>query len=192
MELLDPAGPDELIDLPVGVAGQVRQRASADRSLVQAMNRHDRERLTDRPAVGQRLEDGEVAEVDVGERLVERRKLLRNHVQVACEIADPERQRPEDPLDVRPVLERHVAEGERGDRLHAGGSRRRASTPAATPAQVESRPRTGRRGAGAAPNRPGGRVPRPTREVGGARTSWSRGRRRRARSAGRPSPVRSR
>ena len=44
---------------------------SAGRLLVEPVDRHDREELVDRPAVGQRLEEREVAEVPVHERGVE-------------------------------------------------------------------------------------------------------------------------
>ena len=46
-----------------GDAGQVRQRRLPGGSLVEPMDRHDREELLDRPMVGRRLEDGEVAVV---------------------------------------------------------------------------------------------------------------------------------
>ena len=58
----------ELVDLAVGVAGDVLQRAAARRLLAEAVDRHDREELVDGPRVGQRLEEREVAEVPVGER----------------------------------------------------------------------------------------------------------------------------
>ena len=66
---LPPA--DEAVDLAVRVAGHVLQRAAPRRLLVQPVDRHDREELVDRPGVGQRLEEREVAEVAVGEDHVE-------------------------------------------------------------------------------------------------------------------------
>ena len=62
---------DELVDLAVGVACHVLQRAAAHRLLVEPMDRHDREELIDRPAVGQRLEEREVAEVPIHHRRIE-------------------------------------------------------------------------------------------------------------------------
>ena len=62
---------DEAVDLPVGVAGDVLQRAAPRRLLVQPVDRHDREELVDGPAVRQRLEEREVAEVPVHQHRVE-------------------------------------------------------------------------------------------------------------------------
>jgi hypothetical protein len=62
---------DEAVDLAVGVAGDVLQRAAARRLLVQPVDRHDREELVDRPRVGQRLEEREVAEVAVHSRILQ-------------------------------------------------------------------------------------------------------------------------
>ena len=62
---------DEAIDLAIGVARDVLQRAAAIWLLGQPMNGHDREELVDRPAVGERLEYGEIAEISVDECRVE-------------------------------------------------------------------------------------------------------------------------
>src|SRR6185437_10746523 len=64
------AGPaaDETVDLAVRIARDVLERPLASRLLAQAMNRHDRKQLVDRPAVRERLEQREVAEVAVHER----------------------------------------------------------------------------------------------------------------------------
>src|SRR6185369_17151851 len=62
---------DEAIDLAVGVAGDILQRAAARWLLIEPMNRHDRKELIDGPTVGQRLKEREVAEVPVDERRVE-------------------------------------------------------------------------------------------------------------------------
>ena len=53
------------VDLAVGVARHVLHRAAARRLLVEPMDRHDRKELIDRPAVRQRLEQREVAEVAI-------------------------------------------------------------------------------------------------------------------------------
>ena len=50
--------------------------ARRGRLLVEPVDRHDREELVDGPDVGQRLEHREVAEVGVGERLLEALELL--------------------------------------------------------------------------------------------------------------------
>src|SRR5688572_18179679 len=56
---------DKAIDLAIGIAGHVLQRPAPNRLLVQTMNGHDRKELIDGPAVRQRLEQREVAEVAV-------------------------------------------------------------------------------------------------------------------------------
>ncbi len=61
----------EAVDLAVGVAGDVLDRAPPHRLLIQPVDGHDREQLIDGPAVGQRLEQREVAEVPVDERRLE-------------------------------------------------------------------------------------------------------------------------
>ena len=62
-----------LRDLAVRVARDVDQRALDVGPLVEAVNRHDREERAERPVIEQRLEDREVADVLVGELLVEAR-----------------------------------------------------------------------------------------------------------------------
>src|SRR5688500_9812933 len=62
---------DELLDLAVRIAGDILNRPAPRRLLVEAMHRHDREELVDRPAVRERLKQGEVAEVPVDEGRVE-------------------------------------------------------------------------------------------------------------------------
>src|SRR5436190_10093480 len=51
---------DEAIDPSVRVAGDVLERSTPHRLLVEPMNRHDREELIDRPTVRERLEDGKI------------------------------------------------------------------------------------------------------------------------------------
>ncbi len=60
-----------LTDLAVGVAGQVLQHGAAQRLLVQARQRQDRQDLADGPGVRQALEYREVADVLVGQLVVE-------------------------------------------------------------------------------------------------------------------------
>ena len=63
--VLHVAQVDEVVDLAVGVAGDVGQHARRVGSSFEPVDRHDREELVDRPGVGQRLEHREVAEVGV-------------------------------------------------------------------------------------------------------------------------------
>ncbi len=57
----------EVGDLAIGIAGDVHQRR-VDRGLfLQAVQGSDREKLLQRPAIEQRLEDREIADVLVGE-----------------------------------------------------------------------------------------------------------------------------
>ena len=62
---------DVLADLAVRVAGQVDQNRSARRPLVEPRQRHHRKRLVDSPVIQHGLEHGEVAEVLVGELVLE-------------------------------------------------------------------------------------------------------------------------
>ena len=78
---------NELVDLAVGIAGDVHQRGFARGALVQAADRHDGEQLVERPVVEQRLEDGEIAEVLVAEAVFELADFLR-HVGLAFEALD--------------------------------------------------------------------------------------------------------
>ena len=54
---------DELVDVAVRIAGYVNERRVIGRLFVQPVNRHDREELIDRPVVGHRAKDREVAQV---------------------------------------------------------------------------------------------------------------------------------
>ena len=82
---LDVAAVDELVDLAVRVARDVANHGVLRRTLVQPVDRHDREQLVDRPAVRNRLEQREVAEIRVGERLVEVLQILGHFaVSIAC------------------------------------------------------------------------------------------------------------
>ena len=60
---------DEIGYFAVAVAGDVLDGAGAVGTLVETAQRYDGEHLVDGPAIGQRLEQGEVAEVFVGEHL---------------------------------------------------------------------------------------------------------------------------
>ena len=84
---LDVAAVDELIDLAVRVAGDVAEHGVVRRRLVQPVDRHHREQLLDRPAVGHRLEQREVAEVGVRQRVVEALQILGHVVHLRDELA---------------------------------------------------------------------------------------------------------
>ena len=58
-------------DPAVGIAGQVDEHAAPVRPLVEAVDRHDRKRLADRPVIEHRLKDREIAEVEVRELTLE-------------------------------------------------------------------------------------------------------------------------
>ncbi len=83
------------------------------------MQRHDREQLVDRPAVRQRLEHREVAEVDVGQDRLEVLELLRDLAELARQVAHLRAGRPVQPLGEAPHLDRQVAEAEHLQRLFA-------------------------------------------------------------------------
>src|SRR5436309_2768909 len=55
--LLDVLQVDELVDLTVAVAGDVHERSAPGRPLEQAVDRHDGEKLVERPVVGNALEN---------------------------------------------------------------------------------------------------------------------------------------
>ena len=74
--------------LSVAVAGDVLQGGVAGRTLVQALDRHDREELVDGPTVWQALEQREVAEILVGKNLVQSSQLLRHVLHVLGKVVD--------------------------------------------------------------------------------------------------------
>ena len=68
---LDALLVDVLVDLAVGVAGQVLQYRTPQGLFVQAVQRDDRQYLANGPGVGQALEHREVADVLVGQLVVQ-------------------------------------------------------------------------------------------------------------------------
>ena len=90
---------------------------------LQAVDRHDREQLIDGPAVGQRLEHREVAEVDVGEDRLELFELFGHFVELAGEVAHLGAGRPVEPLGQAALLERQQPEIEHLQHLIARGLR---------------------------------------------------------------------
>ena len=83
--------------------------------LVEAVDGHDREELLDRPVVGRRLEDGEVAVVGVGQPLLQRLQLVGHVGELAHDAQDLLAAVPEQALDARPGAQVEVAEGEEVD-----------------------------------------------------------------------------
>ena len=65
--LVDGSGAREDVDLALRVAGDVGNRRSAGRLLIEPVDRHDREDLIDPPGVDERLEEAEVREVEIAE-----------------------------------------------------------------------------------------------------------------------------
>src|SRR4051812_34104749 len=70
-EILHVLQIDEGGNFPVRIARDIDQDRVDGGSLLQPVQRRDREQLLQRPVVEQRLEDGEVADVLVGEKLVQ-------------------------------------------------------------------------------------------------------------------------
>ena len=87
------------------------------------MDGHDREQLVDGPAVGQRLEHREVAEVGVREDGLELLELLGNLVELAREVAHLGAGRPVQPFGEPAMLERQQAQLEHLQHLVARGLR---------------------------------------------------------------------
>ena len=110
---------DELVDLAVGVAGDVAQRRLAGRPLVEPVHRAHREELLDRPVVRQALEDREVAVVGVGDEALEALQLVGHVVEAADDLDDAVQIDPEHALDQGPVGQRHEADVEQRQRLVA-------------------------------------------------------------------------
>ena len=103
---------DELVDLAVGVAGDISKDAAARRLFLQAMNRHDGEELLDRPRVGHRLEEGEVAEVGVGELGFEAFEVITDIVSFLEDLEDFPADAPEEFFGEGAEFEGEVAEVE--------------------------------------------------------------------------------
>src|SRR6185436_3292212 len=110
--LLHVAPIDELIELAVRVAGDVAQHRVIDRPLVEAVDRHHREELLDRPAVGDRLEQREVAEIGVRQQLFERLQILRHLRHALAQLVDLFANREIQVFRVGALLQRQVAAAE--------------------------------------------------------------------------------
>ena len=80
------------------------------------MNRHDRKQLLDRPAVWNRLEQREIAEVCIGELLVQVLQILRHLAHRLDDLLEPRADGPEEIFSRASLVERKVAAVEQADR----------------------------------------------------------------------------
>ena len=92
---------DELGNLAVGIAGDVDEHPIAVRRRVQAVDRHDREQLPERPMIEERLEHREIADVLIAERRLELFHFLWNEAQTFVHGHDLLGQLPVDRVDLR-------------------------------------------------------------------------------------------
>ena len=114
--LLHVAAIDEAIELAVRIAGDVAEDGVVQRLLVQPVNGHHREQLLDRPAVGDRLEQREVAEIGVGQLLVQVLQILRHLGHRQHNLLQLRADRPEQVFRHASLIERQVAAVEEAER----------------------------------------------------------------------------
>ena len=95
-------GRDEVVDLAIGVAGNILYGSRAVGTFVEPADGHDGEQLVDRPRVGQRLEEREVAEVFVGQQLRNLAQLFGGMLHVRGDFAYLAGYRPEELFDLGP------------------------------------------------------------------------------------------
>ena len=106
---LHVAAVDELIDFAVAVAGDVAEHRVPRRPLVEAVDRHHGKELLDRPTVGHRLKEREIAEVGVREQRVEPFQLFGHEVQLLGQTLDLLADRPKQILGHGSLVERQIA-----------------------------------------------------------------------------------
>src|SRR5688572_14747902 len=116
---LDVALGHEAVDLAVRVAGDVGEHRAAGGTLVEPVQRHDREQLVDRPAVRQGLEHRQVAKIDVGQDRLEVLELFGHLAELARQVPDLCAGCPVKPLGQASHLDRKVPEAEHLQRLLA-------------------------------------------------------------------------
>ena len=114
--LANVAAVDELVELAVRIAGDVPQHGVSRGFRLEPMDRHDREQLLDRPAIGHRLKEREIAENGVRHRGVEVLQILGNEIDFGDQLANLGAHRPEIRFGKRALLQRHVTEVEERDR----------------------------------------------------------------------------
>ena len=105
---------DEVVDLAVGVAGDVDERRLDGRTLVEAVDRGDREELVQGPVIEQGLEDREVADVLFGQHRIEAGEFVGDVGAVLEVFADLAADVPEEPVGGGSFLQAEVAEAETG------------------------------------------------------------------------------
>ena len=110
---------DEVGDLAVAVAGDVLKGGQVGRVFVQTLDGDDGEELVDGPEVGQRLEQGEVAEVFVGKQLRQRGEVLGHALQAVGDVVHLTGDAPEQAFDLGARLEVEQAEAEQVEGLFA-------------------------------------------------------------------------
>src|SRR3982074_2332499 len=78
----------EFGNFAVGIASDVDNRALPIRGSCQAMDRHDRKKLTESPVVEERLKDGKIADVLIAERSLEFLHFVGHVTQTAMHVDD--------------------------------------------------------------------------------------------------------
>ncbi len=106
---------DELVDLAIRIARDVGQHGGPGGTLVQPVDRHDGKQLIDGPAVGQRLEHGEIAEVRIAQQAIELGQFFRHVVHAVDHAADLAGDGPEQVLGHGSLFQRQVAGAEQID-----------------------------------------------------------------------------
>src|SRR6266481_3800294 len=107
----------KLGNFTVGITSDVNDCTLSIRRSRQAMNRHDRKKLTERPMVEQRLEDRKIADVLIAKRSLELLYFVRQVAQTAMHGDDLLRELPIKGVDLRFRFEFEQAEVERLLRL---------------------------------------------------------------------------
>ena len=95
---------DKVIHLTIGIAGDINQRRLNGRTLIQTVNRCDREKLIESPVVEQRLEYGEITDVLLGQHGIELGEFIRNVSGAGEALTDLSAYVPEKSVSHRTVL----------------------------------------------------------------------------------------
>src|SRR5207248_5562036 len=92
---------DELRDLAIRIARDVNDHAVAIWGTGESMDRHNGKKLTERPVIEQRLENGKIADVLIPQRDFKLFYFLRHKAQTAMHVHDLLRKLPVNGLDLR-------------------------------------------------------------------------------------------